>query len=202
MKTHFPSSVRQRLSALLLVIATCLVWSGGAQAQTRIYMDFNNKTPKGGVLNSNALYKDTIELASFQFGSGRGISSPIAGGANREASAPSISEISVTSSFDPLVYPDLFLASCIGKEVPVKIYVVSDAGGNGASFEPLKIELENGLISGFSSSASTGDSGAGFFNISLNFTKITLTTTPLDPRTGQPGPPVVKFYDLATAKGG
>lgn len=202
MITHFLSSLRQRLSALLLVIATCLVWSGGAQAQTRIYMDFNNKTPKGGVLNNNSVYKDTIELASIQFGSGRSIGAPSGPGGSREASAPSISEISVTSSFDPLVYADLFLASCIGEPVPVKIYVVSDAGGNGASFEPLKIELENVLISGFSSSASTGDSGAGFFNISLNFAKITLTTIPLDPKTGQPGAKIVRFYDLATAKGG
>lgn len=202
MKVHFPSSLQQRLSAMLLFIATCLVWSGGAQAQTRMYMDFNNKVPKGGVRNSDPKYKDTIELTSIQFGTYRGIGAPSGPEGTRTTSNVSVSEINVTSSFDPLVYPDLFLASCAGLPVPVKIYVVSDATGNGPSFEPLVIELKQVLVSGFSSSASTGDSGAGFFNISLNFTKITLTTTALNPQTGLPGGPVTKFWDLAAAMGG
>jgi type VI secretion system secreted protein Hcp len=44
-------------------------------------------------------YKNWIELNSFQFGVSRGVSSG-AGGATRESSVPSISEIVVTKYFD------------------------------------------------------------------------------------------------------
>src|SRR3978361_509544 len=44
-------------------------------------------------------FKNWIELNSFQFGVSRGVSSG-AGGATRESSSPSISEIVVTKYFD------------------------------------------------------------------------------------------------------
>jgi len=44
-------------------------------------------------------HEGAIQLNSFQWGIGRGISSPGAGG-GREASAPTVSEIVVTKTFD------------------------------------------------------------------------------------------------------
>jgi len=41
-----------------------------------------------------------IEVNSFQWGVGRGISSPTGGSSDREASAPSVSEIVVTKPTD------------------------------------------------------------------------------------------------------
>ncbi|HYM02686.1 MAG TPA: type VI secretion system tube protein Hcp, partial [Stellaceae bacterium] len=41
-----------------------------------------------------------IEVNSFQWGVGRGISSPTGGSADRESSAPSVSEIVVTKHTD------------------------------------------------------------------------------------------------------
>ena len=45
-------------------------------------------------------YEKWIEVQSFQFGSGRGISTPTGGSENREASAPSVSEVVVTKLMD------------------------------------------------------------------------------------------------------
>ncbi len=196
MKMPIPHSVRQRLLALLFA-ATCLAWSGGARADTRIYMNFNNKIPKGSVVAQG--FTDTIELTAIQFGTARNIPPP-SSGQNRVAGSPFISEVTVTLPYDALVYADLFLASCVGAPVPVKISTVVLI--NSGSFVPLEIELENVLISNFNSGASTGDTGAGFLSLSLNFTKITVKTVALDPATGQPKSPVTKFYDLATGLGG
>src|SRR3954466_9060737 len=41
-----------------------------------------------------------VEVNSFQWGVGRGISSPTGGSADRESSAPSVSEITVTKDQD------------------------------------------------------------------------------------------------------
>ena len=49
---------------------------------------------------TSASHEKWIELHSFQWGVGRGISSKTGRGADREASAPSISEITVTKSQD------------------------------------------------------------------------------------------------------
>lgn len=43
-----------------------------------------------------------IEISSFQWGVGRGISSPTGGSADREGSTPSVSEITVTKPTDAL----------------------------------------------------------------------------------------------------
>ena len=60
-----------------------------------IYMKFGDVN--GDVTTEG--YKNWIELNSFQFGVSRAVSSG-AGGATRESSAPSISEIVVTKLFD------------------------------------------------------------------------------------------------------
>ena len=41
-----------------------------------------------------------VEMNSFQWGVGRGIGSPVGKSANRESSAPSISEVSVSKQMD------------------------------------------------------------------------------------------------------
>ena len=63
-----------------------------------IYMNYNSLAVKGDVTATG--YVGWIELNSFQFGVGRGISSPTGGSADRELSAPSVSEITVTKDQD------------------------------------------------------------------------------------------------------
>ena len=65
-------------------------------------------------------HKEWIELHSFQFGVGRGISAGVGGGSKREASAPSVSEVTVTKTMDG-ASPLIFKEAVGGKAAVVKI---------------------------------------------------------------------------------
>lgn len=112
-------------------------------------------------------HKEWIEVNSFQFGVGRGISMGVGGGSKREATAPSVSEIVLTKSFD--VSSPLLLKEAIGgKAVEVKIEMTqTDSSGKHVSYQ--KYILSDTLISGYSIS-SGGDRPSE--SISLNFGKI------------------------------
>ncbi len=137
-------------------------------------------------------HKDWIEVGSVQWGIGRAISSPTGG--NREASAPSISEITLTKTLDS-TSPALFLNAVGGGAsggVTVKLHLVeTTAGGTGTVF--YELILSNVLVSGISTSGSSGD-GPPQESISLNFTKIEIAYNIAD------GKPLRAGYDLATAK--
>ncbi len=111
-------------------------------------------------------YENWVELQSFQWGVGRGISAGVGGASKREASAPSISEITVSKSFDS--FSPLALKESIGgKGTEVKIDVTrTDADGKHVAFQ--KYILDAVMISGYSIS-SGGDRPSE--SISLNFTK-------------------------------
>jgi type VI secretion system secreted protein Hcp len=116
---------------------------------------------------TQSTHSEWIEVNSFQFGVGRGISSGVGGGSKREASAPSVSEIVVTKTFD--ISSPLLLKDAIGgKAVEAKIELTqTDNSGKHIAFQ--KYILTNTLISGYSVS-SGGDRPSE--SISLNFTKI------------------------------
>lgn len=111
-------------------------------------------------------YAQWIELGSFQWGVGRGISSGVGGASKREASAPSVSEITVTKTMD--AFSPLALKEAIGGEgVQVKIDITrTDGKGNHVAFQ--KYILEGTMVSGYSVS-SGGDRPSE--SMSLNFTK-------------------------------
>jgi type VI secretion system secreted protein Hcp len=112
-------------------------------------------------------HKEWIEVNSLQFGVGRGISSGVGGGSKREASAPSVSEIVVTKTFD-IASPLILKESLGGKAVEAKIELTqTDNSGKHVAYQ--KYMLTGTLISGYSIS-SGGDRPSE--SISLNFTKI------------------------------
>lgn len=141
-------------------------------------------------------HKNWIELGSFQWGVGRGISTPVGNASNREASLPSISEITLTHTMDKssINIFDLSLADAKGKKFEIDF--VKTATGSAGNVVYLHYELENTLISGYSIS-SGGDMPSESF--SLNFTKITEKFTDFDSGNAN-GTPTVKGYDLANAK--
>ncbi|WP_431280538.1 Hcp family type VI secretion system effector [Humitalea sp. 24SJ18S-53] len=111
-------------------------------------------------------HKEWIEVSSFQWGVGRGISSGVGGGSKRESSAPSVSEIVVTKTFD-IASPLMLKEAIGGKAVTVKIELTqTDNSGKHVSFQ--KYVLSDTLISGYSVS-SGGDRPSE--SISLNFAK-------------------------------
>jgi type VI secretion system secreted protein Hcp len=133
-----------------------------------------------------------IELQSLQFGTGRGIQTATGRGADREASAPSISEMVATKLMD-LASSKLFLESLVGEGKKVQI----DLCRTGEKLEVyMTYELEDTLISSYSVS-SGGE--RPMESLSLNFTKITQKYIPYDSK-HKPQSPLPAGYDLSLGK--
>jgi type VI secretion system secreted protein Hcp len=113
-----------------------------------------------------------IEISSFQFGVGRGVTSPTAGSKDREASDPSVSEIVVSKTSDTSSNK-LMMAALQGEGVDVTIDFVRTDKGQLETY--MQYKLNGVLVSGFSVS-SGGDRPSE--SVSLNFTKISVTNTP------------------------
>jgi type VI secretion system secreted protein Hcp len=137
-----------------------------------IYMNYNSLAIKGDVTATG--WVGWIEISSFQFGIGRGISSPTGGSADRESSAPSVSEITITKDQDTSTGP-MLTAALQGEGVTVIIDFVKTSAGQLAKY--MEYTLTNTLISGFSTS-SGGDRLSE--SISLNFTKVQVDPTTID----------------------
>jgi type VI secretion system secreted protein Hcp len=110
-----------------------------------------------------------IELNSFQWGVGRGISSPTGGSSDRESSAPSVSEIVVTKALDK-TSPELLRDLLAGTDIPeIDIFFVNLSKGGQAGTAYAEYVLSDVLLSGYSTS-SGGDRPTE--SLSLNFLKI------------------------------
>jgi len=132
-----------------------------------IFMQYQGVT--GDVTSSSCNSKNSIELSSFQWGVGRGISSPTGGSADREASAPSVSEIVITKDQDKSSVK-LVQQALNGDGKTVKIDFCKTGGDNLPPY--LEFNLQNTLISKYNIS-SGGDRPTE--SISLNFVKISMT---------------------------
>lgn len=134
-----------------------------------------------------------VEINSFQFGIGRGIASPVGGSDDREASAPSVSEI-VTSKPMDVSSVAWLEASLWGEGVDVTIDFCKTDKDKLEVYAQYK--LYQCMVSGYSVS-SGGDRPSE--SISLNFTKFEYVFTAMkdsnaagdNPRTG---------YDIGKAK--
>ena len=136
-----------------------------------------------------------IALDSCQFGVGRAISNPTGRGANREASAPSVSEVTVSKSLCS-GSSGLFEASLIGEGKTVQIDYCKTEKDN---LEPyLSLTLTDAMVSSYSHSSG---GGPPMESLSLNFTKIEHKHTPMG-ADNTPGSPVAKSWDLSQAKSG
>lgn len=157
-----------------------------------IYMNFNNKTPAGNVTAKG--YEDWIEVDSFNFGVGRGVSMEAGAVANREATRPSISEVTVTKRIDA-ASGGLFKASVTGDEgVKVEIHVVQTGAKSVEKYAVYK--LEDVLVSSYSMSASAG--GPPSESLSLSFSKIEAELNHAD-KTNKNPKNLRVGYDLTTA---
>jgi type VI secretion system secreted protein Hcp len=110
-----------------------------------------------------------MEINSVQWGCGRAISTPTGASAKREASAPSVSEITVTKQMDS-TSPQLALEALVGKAETCNIELVETGADQLLTF--LTINLTNTMLSGYSFS-SGGDRPSE--SMTLNFTKIEMT---------------------------
>ncbi|HUB16931.1 MAG TPA: type VI secretion system tube protein Hcp [Acetobacteraceae bacterium] len=135
-------------------------------------------------------HKNWIELTSFQWGVGRGITQAHGTGTTREASNPSISEITATKPQDASS-PNLWLDAVAGQlNNLVTIEFTTTTKNKTETY--LKYELTNTGLSGYSIS-SGGDRPSE--SISLNFSKVSWTFTPTGSDTS--GTPQTVGYDLS-----
>ncbi|HEY2483141.1 MAG TPA: type VI secretion system tube protein Hcp, partial [Caulobacteraceae bacterium] len=99
-------------------------------------------------------YTGDIQLSSLQWGASRTISAPLAGTTNRDASAPTVSEITITKSMDttsPLLMQQALTGSATGE---VDIFFVAPLGtlkpGQGAQPATYaEYALSNVMVSGY-----------------------------------------------------
>jgi type VI secretion system secreted protein Hcp len=146
---------------------------------------------KGDVSESS--HSQWVEVNSFQWGVGRGISSPVGGSADRESSAPSVSEIVVTKPTDISTVKLLDEAlEGDGKDVTID-FCKTDKGKLSVY---LSFVINNTMISGYSLS-SGGDRPQE--SLSFNFTKINCTDVGLGAKNDQ-GQPATVGYDLGQGK--
>ena len=137
--------------------------------------------------------KDWIELHSFQWGVGRGISSAARGSKTREGSEPSISEVVVTKMLDT-ASPNLFIDAVAGEmNTEATIKLTSTIKNKVDTY--LQYVLSNTGLSGYSIS-SGGDRPTE--SLSLNFTKVVWTFTPRG--SDLSGTPDTVGYDLEAMK--
>ena len=142
---------------------------------------------------TSASHEKWIELHSFQWGVGRGISSKTGRGADREASAPSISEITVTKSQDKST-TKLLDEALQGEGKKIQIDFVKTDGKKLETY--MFYKLTEAMISGYSIS-SGGDRPSE--SLSLNFTKIEYKAIDMDAANKGAGSASVT-YDIAAAK--
>ena len=157
-----------------------------------IYVKYTSPNITGDVTTQG--YAGQMEIQSFQWGIGRGVGSPTGASGNREASTPSVSEITLTKMLDQASGDLLKEAfSGAGKATAVIAMVRTDGGG-GVTY--LEYTLTNVMLSGYSIS-SGGDRPSE--SISLNFTKIEAKFTP-QKDDGTAGTPATVTYDLGLQK--
>jgi type VI secretion system secreted protein Hcp len=153
-----------------------------------IYMNYDSLAIKGDV--TEAGHTGWIELNSFQWGVGRGISSPTGASADRESSAPSVSEIVVTKATDSASTKLLNEALQGDGKTVILDFVKTDKSKLSVY---MTYTLTNTMISGYSLS-SGGDRPSE--SVSLNFTKIEFKNIPAE-AAGKAASPETVAYDLA-----
>lgn len=158
-----------------------------------IYIEFGDI--KGNVTAEG--YKDQIGVLSITFGVGRAISMEPGNMSNREATRPSVSEITLTKELDNASGP-LFKESVTGASgKKAKVHFVRTMDDKLEEY--CTYELEDVLVSSYSVSADGGDGAAPFENITLSFAKIEITNSFSD-KTNKSGKPFRAGYDLTIAK--
>ena len=130
-----------------------------------IYMQYGPKGKiKGSVTEKG--HAEWVQLTSCNWGVGRGIGSPTGASANREASAPSVSEVTVSKTMDKSSFA-LLQEALKGTGLECTIHFTTTDQGQLRTYAEYK--LANCLISGYSTS-SGGDRPTE--TLSINFTKI------------------------------
>jgi type VI secretion system secreted protein Hcp len=139
-------------------------------------------------------HKEWIAVESLHWGVSRSMSTKTGFGSDREASQPSLSDVTVSKDMDgSSIY--LFKEACTGskgQDCVVHVVATSDPGQTVVEYK-----LENALVSMYDAS-SGGDVPSE--TVGFNFTKMTFKYITYDEK-GKPTPTAAS-YDLSTGKSG
>jgi len=119
-------------------------------------------------------HKDWITIDSLQFGVGRAISSS-GGGADRETSNPSFSEITLSKSMDKASTELMMQATCGRSLGLATIHFIQTGGTDSKGQHYLEYKLEKAIISSYSIS-SGGERPTESISINFNGFKQTYNT--------------------------
>lgn len=136
-------------------------------------------------------HKEWLDVQHIAWGVGRGIQTTVGAAGNREASQPSLSEVTLSRITDKAT-PAIFYEACtgkVGKKVVIHFVTTGDPGDT-----YLEYTLSNTLISNYQMS-SGGDRPTEV--VGLSFTKIEVKYTPYDDQ-NKPKSPLAHSYDMAT----
>ena len=109
---------------------------------------------------------------SFQFGVGRGINTHVGAAGNREASEPSVSEVTVTMEMDRSS-TIMFQETCVGKQG--KKVTIDFCRTDNPPVVYMQYTLHQALVSGYSVSSG---GGRPMISVSYNFSQIEMKYTP------------------------
>lgn len=138
-------------------------------------------------------HKKWLDVSSMQWGVGRAISTPSGSTANREASEPSVSEVTITKLMDsssPKFFTEA-VTGAVGKKVEIHLVTTGSPGNTYASYI-----LTDALVSAYSTSTG-GDRPSE--SISISFTKMEYKFIPYDGN-NKAGSPIAVSYDISTTK--
>ncbi len=135
-------------------------------------------------------HADWINADSMQWGVGRAVALQSGGGAKREVSSPSVSEVTFSRASD-MASPELFFQACGGQSLgKCQIHLLQVVENKPQTY--MVIELDDAMISSYSVS-SGGDRPNESF--AVNFTKVSYQYDTFDGKTVKTGTP--KKWNLA-----
>jgi type VI secretion system secreted protein Hcp len=142
---------------------------------------------------TQADHKKWLDVGSITWGVGRAISATSGSTSNREASEPSVSEVTLSKMMDsssPKFFTEA-VTGAVGKKVVIHLVTTGSPGKTYAEYT-----LTNALVSSYSMSTG-GDRPAE--SLSISFTKLEFKFTPYDDKNNAKTPIVVS-YDISTTK--
>ena len=175
---------------LIPLVFTILIASsfGSAFAATDYFLKIEGVDGE----STDAKHKGQIEIDSFSWGVSN--SGSMAAGGGGGAGKASFSDLHFTKTVDKSS-PKLMEAVATGEHLRSVDLVVRKAGGD--QLEYYKVTLQDVVISGYSTTGSSGEAPSE--SISLNFSKIVFEYTPQN-ADGTAAAPLKTGYDLALAK--
>jgi len=175
---------------LIPLVFTILIASsaGSAFAATDYFLKIEGVDGE----STDASHKGQIEISSFSWGVSN--SGSMAAGGGGGAGKASFSDLHFTKTVDKSS-PKLMEAVATGEHLRSVDLVVRKAGGE--QLEYYKVTLQDVLISGYSTTGTSGEAPSE--SISLNFSKIVFEYTPQN-ADGTAAAPLRTGWDLAVAK--